>query len=96
LLRFDPDLLQHFIRGARSCRNVFPSYDQCHSDGLEFEVAGFFTGAVCQGTLKQAVDGIVYLYHVAWTFDTTGALNGYWDEHATDTVSADGKSYSGT
>ncbi len=81
MLGVDPELLQHFIPGARSCGNVFPSYDQWHSEGLEFEVAGFFTG-VCQGTFKQTVNGIVYLYRVAWTFDTTGALNGYRDEHA--------------
>ncbi|MGI8957308.1 MAG: hypothetical protein ACR2II_10400 [Chthoniobacterales bacterium] len=38
----------------------------------------------------------MFITTVAWTFDTSGALNGYWDEHAIDTVSANGKSCSGT
>ncbi len=75
---------------------TIPSYDQWHSDGLEFEAAGFFPGAVCQGTFTQTKDGVVHLYHVAWTFDSTGALNGNWIEHATDEVSANGRTYSGT
>ena len=32
----------------------------------------------------------------AWTFDSTGAPSGYWDENLVATVSADGQSYSGT
>ena len=75
---------------------TIPTYDQWHSDGNEFEAAGFFPGAVCQGTYKQKRDGTIHLYHVSWTFDSNGALNGRWDETQTDTVSADGMSYAGT
>ena len=72
------------------------TYDQWHSDGLEFEVAGLAPGVMCQGTYKQASDGSYHNYHVAWTFDTTGVLNGYWDSTLIVAVSADGQSYSGT
>ena len=72
------------------------TFDQWHSDGLEFEVAGFAPGVVCQGTYKQARDGSFHDYHIAWTFDSTGAPSGYWDENMVVTVSADGQSYSGT
>lgn len=74
---------------------TIPTYDQWHSDGNEFEAAGFFPGAVCQGVYKQTKN-VVHLHHVSWTFDSTGALSGYWDETQTDTVSSDGNSYSGT
>ena len=53
-------------------------------------------GALCQGTYKQARDGSYHNYHVAWTFDSTGAPSGYWDENLIATVSSDGQSYSGT
>jgi hypothetical protein len=69
---------------------------QWHSDGLEFEVAGFAPGAMCQGTYKQACDGSFHDYHIAWTFDSSGAPSGYWDENMFVTVSDDGESYSGT
>ena len=72
------------------------TYDQWHSDGLEFEAANLAPGAVCQGTYKQAPDGSYHDYHVAWTFDSTGAPSGYWDENLIATVSSDGQSYSGT
>jgi hypothetical protein len=72
------------------------TYDQWHSDGLEFEAANLAPGVVCQGTYKQASDGSYHNYHVAWTFDSTGAPSGYWDENLVVTVSADGQSYSGT
>jgi hypothetical protein len=72
------------------------SFDQWHSDGLEFEVAGFAPGTTCQGTYKQASNGSYHNYHVAWTFDTTGAPSGYWDENLIATVSNDGTTYSGT
>jgi hypothetical protein len=72
------------------------TYDQWHGDGLEFEAANLAPGAVCQGTYKQAPDGSYHNYHVAWTFDSTGAPSGYWDENLVVTVSADAQSYSGT
>ena len=72
------------------------TFDQWHSDGLEFEAANLAPGLVCQGTYKQAADGSFHDYHIAWTFDATGAPSGYWDENMVVTVSDDGQSYSGT
>ena len=72
------------------------TFDQWHNDGLEFETANLAPGAMCQGTYRQAPDGSYHDYHVAWTFDATGAPSGYWDENMVVTVSADGQSYSGT
>ena len=72
------------------------TFDQWHSDGLEFEGANLAPGAFCQGTYKQAPDGSYHNYHLAWTFDSTGAPSGYWDENLVVTVSFDGQSYSGT
>jgi hypothetical protein len=77
----------------------FPSasaYIQWHADGLEFEGANVAPGAFCQGTYKQTRDGNYHDYHIAWTFDGTGTVNGHWDENMTATVSSDGKTYSGT
>jgi hypothetical protein len=72
------------------------TFDQWHSDGLEFETANLAPGLMCQGTYKQAPDGSYHDYHIAWTFDATGAPSGYWDENMVVTVSDDGQSYSGT
>lgn len=72
------------------------AFIQWHSDGLEFEVAGFAPGTMCQGTYKRASDGSYHDYHLAWTFDSTGAPSGYWDENMVTTLSADGSTYSGT
>jgi hypothetical protein len=72
------------------------AYIQWHRDGLEFEGANIFPGAFCQGTYKQASDGSYHDYHVAWTFDSTGTPNGYWDETMIVTLGDDGQTYSGT
>jgi hypothetical protein len=72
------------------------AYIQWHSDGLEFEGANVAPGAFCQGTYKQAPDGSYHDYHIAWTFDSTGTLNGHWDETMIVTLGADGQTYSGT
>jgi hypothetical protein len=40
-------------------------------------------------------NGTVQLYHVAYTFDATGVFNGRILETQTNTVSADGSTYSG-
>ena len=72
------------------------TYDQWHADGLESEIANLAPGAMCVGTFKQSRNGTVHNYHVAWTFDSNGVYNGYWDENLTATVSSDGQSYSGT
>src|SRR5690348_7829786 len=72
------------------------TYDQWHADGLEFEAANIAPGALCQGTYKQDSDGSYHNYHVAWTFDSTGAPSGYWVENLIATVATDAQSYSGT
>ena len=94
---------QHSIVGMWSVHYVSTTggpevftFDQWHSDGLEFEAANLVPGALCQGTYKQARDGSYHNYHTAWTFDSTGAPSGYWDENLVVTVSGDGQSYSGT
>ena len=72
------------------------TFDQWHADGQEIETANLFLGAICQGTFKQLRDGSFQLYHVSWTFDSTGAYSGYWDERLNAAVSQNGKTYSGT
>ena len=83
----------HYFIGSTE---IFQTYDQWHSDGLEFEVNSIYPGAVCQGTFKQAANGAVYLFHVVWTFDSNGALSGHIEETQTNSVAQDGNSYSGT
>jgi len=76
---------------------TFETYDQWHSDGLEFEVAGFAPGAMCQGTWKQMSSNMVQLFHVGFTFG--GGCPGTdvrFEETQTLTVSLDGNSYDGT
>ena len=82
----------HYFHGTEQWNQT---YDQWHSDGLEFEVAGLFPGAMCQGTWTMA-RGTVQLFHVAWTFDANGMLSGHWEETQTDTVSHDRRTYQGT
>lgn len=83
----------HYFQGSTQ---LFETYDQWHSDGLEFEVNSIAPGAVCQGTFKQMGNGTVQLYHVIYTFDASGVFNGRILETQTNTVSADGKTYGGT
>ena len=83
----------HYFQGSTQ---LFETYDQWHSDGLEFEVNSAAPGAVCQGTFKQMGNGTVQLYHVVYTYDANGVFNGRILETQTNTVSADGKTYEGT
>src|SRR5437870_7309845 len=71
---------------------VFESFDQWHSDGLEFEVANGF-GLLCQGTWEQRGSRNVRLFHTGWNYDTNGQLVGYFNEVQTLTVSPDRQSY---
>ncbi len=80
-------------KGQRSC---FNTYDQYHSDGLEFEVNGIAPGAVCQGTWKKMGNDGVKLFHVIWTFDGSGVSNGHIEETQLNTVSRDRNTYQGT
>jgi hypothetical protein len=72
------------------------TYDQWHSDGLEFEVANLAPGVVCQGSWKQMASNMVQLFHVGFVFNPDGSLQGPFKETQTDTVSPDGNSYDGT
>jgi len=77
---------------------LFETYDQWHSDGLEFEVNQIFPGAVCQGTWKQMGARTVQLFHVGFTYGPvpcSGAAFSF-KETQTVTVSTDGNSYDGT
>ncbi len=51
---------------------------------------------MCQGIFKQMGNGTVHLFHVIWTFDTSGVLTGHIEETQTNTVSTDGETYAGT
>jgi len=72
----------------------FESFDQWHSDGLEYEVANAF-GLSCQGVYKQRGD-TVELFHTGWNYDSTGALVGYFNETQTNVVARGGNTYNGT
>ncbi|HEY1769589.1 MAG TPA: hypothetical protein VGG02_04970 [Chthoniobacterales bacterium] len=84
------------VKYFQGTTELFETYDQWHSDGLEFEVNSIAPGAVCQGTYKQSAKGMVHLYHVIYTFDSNGVFNGRILETQTNTVSADGTTYTGT
>ena len=75
---------------------TFHTYDQWHSDGLEFEVNSVAPGAMCQGTWKQTSTRDVQLFHVGFVFSPTGALVGPFRESQLITVSLDRNSYDGT
>ena len=76
----------------------FETYDQWHSDGLEFEVAGFAPGAMCQGTWKQTAMRTVQLFHVGFTFGGAcpGGTDVRFEETQTNIVSLDRNTYDGT
>jgi hypothetical protein len=82
----------HYFQGSTQ---LFETYDQWHSDGLEFEVNSIAPGAVCQGTFREGA-GTVQLFHVIYTFDASGVFNGRILETQTNTVSQDGSTYAGT
>jgi hypothetical protein len=77
------------------------SLDQWHSDGTEFENAWLApaVGNICFGVWKPTGSHSVILHHVGWTFDptsTTATANGTFTQDEENTVSSDGKSYTGT
>ena len=83
----------HYFQGTTQ---LFQTYDQYHSDGLEFEVNGIAPGAVCQGTWKKIGNDGVKLFHVIWTFDGSGVSNGHIEETQLNTVSRDRTTYQGS
>ena len=75
----------------------FETYDQWHSDGLEFEVANLAPGVMCQGTWKQTAGRGVQLFHVGFTFGAgCPGTDVRFEETQTLTVSLDRNSYNGT
>lgn len=83
----------HYFQGTTE---LFQTYDQWHSDGLEFEVNSIYPGAVCQGTWIKIPHDSVKLFHVIWTFDANGVLTGHIEETQINTVSHDRNTYQGT
>ena len=83
----------HYFIGTTE---IFQTYDQWHSDGLEFEVNSIAPGAVCQGTWKRIQHDNAKLFHVIWTFDANGTLTGHIEEVQINTVSHSGNTYAGT
>ena len=74
---------------------VFESFEQYHSDGLEFEISNFF-GLSCQGVFRQRADGSVKVFHTGWNFDENGNLTGYFNEIQINKVGERGERYGGT
>ena len=71
----------------------FETYQQWHSDGLEFESPSFSLGE-CIGTWKQMASNFVQLYHVGWTVgNPPGTVRFVLTE--TISVGADGNSFDG-
>src|ERR1044071_8732911 len=83
----------HYFQGESE---LFQTYDQLDSDGLEFEVNSIFPGAVCQGAWSQIARNRVSLFHVIWTFDASGVLTGHIEETQTNTASRNSNTYQGT
>jgi hypothetical protein len=79
---------------------LFETYDQWHSDGLEFEVNSIAPGAMCQGTWKVTSGRAFQLVHVGFTFGAPAPCNGSatarFVETQIITVSLDRDSYDGT
>ena len=75
---------------------LFHTFDQWHSDGLEFEVNNVAPGAMCQGTYKLTSQRGVDLAHVGFVFLPDGSLQGPFKETQHLMVSLDGQSYDGT
>src|SRR5262245_33895456 len=45
----------------------FETHTQWFSDGLEIDINSLASGAICQGTWKQAAGRAIQLFHVAFT-----------------------------
>jgi hypothetical protein len=75
--------------------------DQWHSDGTEFENAWLppDTGNICFGVWKEVGPRMVRLHHIGWLFtpgSTPPTASGTFTLDETNTVSRDGKTYTGT
>lgn len=74
--------------------------DQWHSDGTEFENAWLppDTGNICFGVWKEVAPGTVRLHHIGWLFtpgSTPPTASGTFTLDETNTVSRDGRTYTG-
>jgi hypothetical protein len=72
------------------------TYQQWHSDGLEFEVANLAPGTVCQGTWKQISARGIKLFHVGWTFGNPPGTVRFVLTEPNTVVSTDRNSFDGT
>lgn len=74
------------------------SFKEWHSDGTEFENVDHSAviGNVCFGVWKQVGFREVRLHHTGWTFDGSGNPTGFFTIDETETIAANGMSYSGT
>ncbi|HET9743584.1 MAG TPA: hypothetical protein VFQ00_12600 [Terriglobales bacterium] len=75
--------------------------DQWHIDGTEFENAWLppDTGNICFGVWKQVAARTVRLHHIGWLFTPGSApptASGTFTLDETNTLSRDGKTYTGT
>ncbi len=75
------------------------TFDQWHSDGTEFENAYLLPaqGNICFGVWKTVAPRTVKLHHIGWTFAVPGdgQLSGTFTLDEMNTVSRDGKTYTG-
>src|SRR5262245_63527718 len=74
----------------------FETHTQWFSDGLEIDINSLASGAICQGTWKQAAGRAIQLFHVAFTFGLGPCPgNARLEETQLITVSFDRNSYDG-
>ena len=74
------------------------SLKQFHSDGTEFENIDHspIVGNTCMGVWRQDGTRTIYLHHLGWLFDDTGAPVGSFIIDEVDTVATNGTTYSGS
>jgi len=74
------------------------SYKTWHHDGTEFENAFLPPdgGNICFGVWKETGKNSVKLHHIGLMFGSDGSISNVFTIDETDTVSKDGKSYSGS
>ena len=82
----------HYFAGTTE---MFHTYQQWHSDGLEFEVNSIAPGAMCQGVFQEGFNGQVKDFHVIFTYDANGKVNGHIEERENVVVDSDGDEYHG-
>ena len=74
------------------------SYKTWHHDGTEFENAFLppEAGNICFGVWKEIGKNSVKLHHIGLMFGSDGSISNVFTVDEEDTVSKDGKTYSGT